>query len=284
MKTITTLLISASLLASQATATELTILNSGSKTGSFSMTSIAYYTDMLKSYDQINLVNPGTRCVAIGSLLPRIEGPVLMPWGSDYEASGRNGGCVTFDISKGQVLRYNKEPVSVCTMKPELNITSVSGKVAHTVPVDGPLSRVTGQINSSFNTNHENVTYDGSGAVRLALVNGEVDYALLSREHVTYVEQNGGSCDYNLTTGVNSLYNLDPTNPKLVFGFDNIWLALNMTKEEAATLKATLIEKHENCDSAIAKYTGCGMMPNMYFDMTDEEARAAWEPVVESQR
>ena len=48
--------------------------------------------------------------------------------------------------------------------------------------------------------------------------------------------------------------------------------------------KAILIEKHENCDSAIAKYTGCGMMPNMSFDMTDEEARAAWEPVVESQR
>ena len=71
-------------------AEKLTILNSGSKTGGFSMQSQAYSTDLASSYD-VNLVNPGDRCVALGSLLPKIDGPVLMPWASDYEAVGRDG-------------------------------------------------------------------------------------------------------------------------------------------------------------------------------------------------
>jgi len=66
-------------------ADKLTIINSGSKTGGFSMQSTAYSTDLAKDYD-VTLVNPGDRCVALGSLLPKISGPVLMPWASDYEA------------------------------------------------------------------------------------------------------------------------------------------------------------------------------------------------------
>ena len=55
-----------------ANADELTILNSGSKTGSFSMTSIAYYTDLMTEFDNIQLINPGNRCVALTSILPRL--------------------------------------------------------------------------------------------------------------------------------------------------------------------------------------------------------------------
>ena len=84
-------------------AADLTILNSGSKTGGFSMQSTAYSKDLAKEYN-VTLVNPGDRCVALGSLLPKIKGPVLMPWASDYEAVGRDGGCVKFDINKAITL------------------------------------------------------------------------------------------------------------------------------------------------------------------------------------
>jgi hypothetical protein len=284
MKKLYTLLL-AIMLATPMHAEELTILNSGSKTGSFSMTSIAYYTDLLKDYDTINLVNPGNRCVAIGSLLPRLTGPVLMPWASDYEASGRNGGCVTFDITKGTVLRYNKQPVNICQMSKDMDITKNSGKVGHTVPADGPLSRATTYINASFGTEHTNVAYDGSGDVRLALLNGEIDYALVTKEHAAYVKENGGSCTYDLSnSSITSLFSLDPTNPKLVFSFDDVWLALNMTKEQADTLKNTLVAKHNDCDTASAKYTSCGKLINIYWELTAEEAISSWELAVESQR
>ena len=84
-------------------AEKLTILNSGSKTGGFSMQSQAYATDLAGLYD-VDLINPGDRCVALGSLLPKITGPVLMPWASDYEAVGRDNGCVSFDINQARAL------------------------------------------------------------------------------------------------------------------------------------------------------------------------------------
>jgi hypothetical protein len=285
MKTTLTTLAAALVFGTVANSTELTILNSGSKTGSFSMTSIAYYTDVLKDYDQINLVNPGTRCVALGSLLPRITGPVLMPWASDYEADGRNGGCVTFDIAKGKVLRYNKEPISVCQLNNNIDITKDTGRVGHTVPATGPLSKASGHINDSFDTAHTNVVYDGQGDTRLALLSGEIDYALLTKEHAAYVEANGGTCNYDMSDdSANSLLKLDPSNPNLVFSFDNVWLALNMTDEEAADLKTLLISKHNDCDSASAKYTGCGSLLDIVWTITDEKALKSWELAVESQR
>ena len=54
-------------------AEKLTILNSGSKTGGFSMQSQAYSTDLANLYD-VNLVNPRDPCVALGSLASKIDG------------------------------------------------------------------------------------------------------------------------------------------------------------------------------------------------------------------
>ena len=267
-----------------ANADELTILNSGSKTGSFSMTSIAYYTDLMTEFDNIQLINPGNRCVALTSILPRLSGPVLMPWASDYEASGRDGGCVTFDISQGHVIRYNAEPMNVCHMG-GIDVTVNSGRIGHTVPADGPLSRASGAINNSFGTDHTNVVYDGQGDTRLALINGEIDYALLAREHAAYVISHGGVCDVDLSNNpTTSLYSRADNNPQLVFGFDNVWLGLNMSQDQALELRDTLIAAHNNCESASARYTGCGELVNIVWDITDEQALARWEPVVESQR
>ena len=270
--------------ATVANADELTILNSGSKTGSFSMTSIAYYTDLMTEFDDIRLINPGNRCIAVNSILPRLSGPVLMPWASDYESNGRDGGCATFDIAQGHVIRYNTQPISVCHMG-GLDITVNAGRIGHTVPADGPLSRAAGAINESFGTEHTNVAYDGQGDTRLALVNGEIDYALLSREHAVYVVSNGGTCDVDLSNNPEtSLYSRANNNTRLIFGFDDVWLGLNMTAEQALALRETLVTAHNNCESASARYTGCGELVHIVWDISNEQALAQWEPIVESQR
>ena len=264
-------------------ADKLTIVNSGSKTGGFSMQSTAYSTDLAKDYD-VTLVNPGDRCVALGSLLPKISGPVLMPWASDYEAVGRDGGCVKFDITKAITLRYDSAPLFVCTRSG--SIAKDSGRVAHTVPVDGPLARVVAEMNKQFGTAHKPVVYDGSGDARLALINGEVDYALLSKKHVLVVTAADKSitCDQSLASaGPNSLP-AQTGNPKLAFGWDMTWMALNMTPAQANRLKMRMMEKHLDCSTAIGTWTKCNTVYNTQWNLSTDEISSRWEPMVESQR
>ena len=264
-------------------ADKLTILNSGSKTGGFSMQSTAYSTDLAKDYD-VTLVNPGDRCVALGSLLPKISGPVLMPWASDYEAVGRDGGCVKFDITKAITLRYDSAPLFVCTRGG--SIAKDSGRVAHTVPVDGPLARVVAEMNKQFGTAHKPVVYDGSGDARLALINGEVDYALLSKKHVLVVTaaDKAITCDQSLASaGPNSLPE-QTGNPKLAFGWDMTWMALNMTPAQADRLKMRMMEKHLDCSTAIGTWTKCNTVYNTQWNLSTDEISNRWEPMVESQR
>jgi hypothetical protein len=264
-------------------ADKLTILNSGSKTGGFSMQSTAYSTDLAKDYD-VTLVNPGDRCVALGSLLPKISGPVLMPWASDYEAVGRDGGCVKFDITKAITLRYDSAPLFVCTRGG--SIAKDSGRVAHTVPVDGPLARVVNEFNTQFGTAHKPVVYDGSGDARLALINGEVDYALLSKKHVLVVTaaDKAITCEQSLASaGPNSLP-AQTGNPKLAFGWDMTWMALNMTPAQADRLKMRMMEKHLDCSTAIGTWTKCNTVYNTQWNLSIDEISNRWEPMVESQR
>jgi hypothetical protein len=264
-------------------AEKLTILNSGSKTGGFSMQSQAYSTDLAGSYD-VDLVNPGDRCVALGSLLPKINGPVLMPWASDYEAVGRDGGCVKFDINSAITLRYDSAPLFVCTRGGD--IAKDSGRVAHTVPADGPLARVVKEFNNEFGTAHKPVVYDGSGDARLALINGEVDYALLSKKHVLVVTETDPAitCEQSLASaGPNSLPQMTG-NPKLAFGWDMTWMALNMSQEQANGLKLRMMEKHLDCTSAIGTWTKCNSVYTTRWDLTKDEINSRWEPMVESQR
>ena len=282
-KILMSIVLAAAFASSAAAADKLTILNSGSKTGGFSMQSTAYSQDLADVYD-VELVNPGDRCVALGTLLPKIDGPVLMPWASDYEAVGRDGGCVKFDINSAITLRYDSAPLFVCTRGRD--IAADSGRVAHTVPADGPLARVVHEFNNEFGTAHKPVVYDGSGDARLALINGEVDYALLSKKHVLVVTEADSAitCEQSLASaGPNSLP-AETGNPKLAFGWDMTWMALNMTDVQAAQLKSAMMENHLNCESAIGTWTKCNSVYTTRWDLTPDEINGRWEPMVESQR
>lgn len=264
-------------------ANDLTILNSGSKTGGFSMQSTAYSQDLAGAYN-VTLVNPGDRCVALGSLLPNISGPVLMPWASDYEAVGRDGGCVTFDVTSAHVLRYDSAPLYVCTRGGD--IRADSGRVAHTVPVDGPLATLVRELNTQFGTDHSPVVYDGSGDARLALINGEVDFALLSKKHVLVVTEADSAitCDTSLASaGPNSLP-AETGNQALAFGWDMPWLALNMDATQAAELQRNMMMSHLNCSTAIGTWTKCNSVYTTRWDLTVDEVVQRWEPMVKSQQ
>ena len=128
---------------------KLTILNAGSKTGSFAMQMTAVSKDLQKYYN-IDLKIPGDYCTAV-QMLKNIKGPVLMPWANDFEAIGRDGsGCATFEVEPAQVVRYDSTVMHLCSINHDAaSLMTNIHTVGHTTPV-GPFSRAVLALNDSF--------------------------------------------------------------------------------------------------------------------------------------
>ena len=191
---------------------------------------------------------------------------------------------MTYDINQGTVVRYDTSPVYVCSRGG--NISKDSGKVAHTVPADGPLARVILEFNNEFGTSHTPVVYDGSGDARLAIINGEVDYALLSKKHTGIVIEADPSinCDVSLAaSGLNSLP-ASTGNEKIAFGFDTVWIIINADSDLTDKIKMSMMENHLNCESAIGTWSKCNTTLNSRWDLTAEEVNKNWETMVATQR
>lgn len=267
---------------------DLTILNTGSKTGGFSQQSLAYYTDlsrMKKDFNVVNLVNPGNKCVAVKSLLPKIKGPILTVWGSDLEAKQRVGGCdATVDLSNASIVRFVEKYQAVCQLNPKMDVRKKSGKFGINAGTQIIQGRTVDAINKSFKTKHRSVAYDGWGASKVALLNGEIDYMIVSPPGDQQVKDEGGLCEYDLSRSENSLYSLDKSNSQLVSSNIDVWLAWNMTDEQVKDLAKKLKTLHYECDTAISKWQkGCDKEGTAIhyseFDI-DESHLVRWEESV----
>ena len=242
---------------------DLTLLNTGGKTGGYSQQSLAYYTDLAKykgDFSIVQLVNPGNKCVAVKSLLPKIKSPVLVPWGSDMEAKQRVDGCgATVDITKGTVVRFVEKYLYVCQVNSKLDITRNTGKIGHNAPINGPQAKTIMAANSSFGTKHKTIAYDGWGAAIIALFNGELDYAVVSPPGNAQVEAKGGSC-MPLSRSDDSLFAKDTKNQNADLVASNIdaWVVYNVDAKQAEALRSKLKKIHFDCDTAMSKWQkGC---------------------------
>ena len=180
----------------------LTILNAGSKTGSFAMQMTAVSKDLQKYYN-IDLKIPGDYCTAV-QMLKSIKGPVLMPWANDFEAVGRDGsGCATFEVKPEQVVRYDSTVMCLCSMKHDADsLMKNKHTVGHTTPVK-PFSRAVLALEKSFGAKVKPIAYDGSGATKTGLYNGEIDYALVAtlRARIKEVHLDSSSAMFEYTQG-----------------------------------------------------------------------------------
>lgn len=265
---------------------KLVILNAGSKTGSFAMQMIAIFKD-LEPYYNIDLKIPGGPCKAL-RMLKSIKVPTLMPWANDYEAIGRDGGagsCGTFDVKPSQVVRYGVTAMYVCSMKHDAeSFMKNSHTVGHTQ--SKAFARAVNAVNKSFGAKLKPVGYDGSGATKTGLYNGEIDYALLSAKHGQKVIKNGGQCFYEYSADENSPYirlaTLDPSNKFLNISMSDVWLALNMNADEIEKLRKLVRTLHNDSSSAIAGYVGTRGIPRIIWDLSDAEITKNWELSVET--
>lgn len=234
-----------------ANAADLTILNTGSKSGSYAGLTTALSSDFTGSDFQ----NPGKHCVAINSNLKSITTPVLFPWANDLEAAGRDGdGCATVNINKDEVLGYTSSPLHVCAMD-DKDFLKTSGKVGHSTPAHA-YARLVNGVNSSFSTTHTSVDYNGSGDARAALLSGEVDYFVGTGKHAKRLMKKGAICSYN--SGAEGLIKLDPNNENLQLEFTTVLVLKNADMVEKMNITNKLKDSYSDTSSSFGTLTAGG--------------------------
>jgi hypothetical protein len=230
---------------------DLTILNTGSKSGSWAGLTTAINSDFAGADFQ----NPGKHCVAINSNLKTIKSPVLFPWGNDLEAAGRDGdGCATVNITKDEVIGYTSSPLFVCAMDNK-DFLKISGKVGHPTPAHAYARLVKG-VNSSFGTNHTSIDYNGSGDARAALLSGEVDYFVGTGKHAKRLAKKGAICSYN--SGATGLISLDKSNPDLQLEFTTVIVLKNADTIGKMNISNKLQKNYADVSTAFGTLTAGG--------------------------
>jgi hypothetical protein len=228
---------------------ELIILNTGSETGSFAQETIALFTDFENLEYDVDFRNPGNHCLAI-ELARTITDPLLMPWASDYEAGGRSGNdCVSYEFKAENIIRYNRTSLQMCTVNNNVDAFANTSGLIGITPAWQIQERAVNVINNFFNVKHRAIKYNGSGDLKTALFNGEVEYAILSPKHAADVVNFGGHCFYSLGNNLPDM----PSLPELVnsedsrylyLGWDTVFLALNMSVDQINSLREQLIDIH----------------------------------------
>jgi hypothetical protein len=257
-------------------AKELHIVSAGSKTGSLTMQATAYANDLASSY-QLQLSAPGNFCQALTQINPAV--PTMLLWAHDFEAAVQSGRCPVKLPANIRPIRFNKDSSLVCSLTNADSIFKGNAKIAHTVPKK-MFSAVISNINTAFGTAHQGVMFNGSGQVRLALLNGEVDLAILTNEHAEVIRSKGGSCkfvldDQSTWAGVVPLQNFSQS-VRLRHSFDTMIYAVNMSDRQAAELKRNMQQAHKNCNSAIGQYTRCDSLLDLSWEI-DQKILSRWQ-------
>ena len=262
---------------------DLTLLNAGSKTGSFAIQMTTLSQDLGDQFD-IDLKIPGDHCTAL-NMMNDIKGPFIMPYANDHEAIGRDGdGCATLDFEPSQVIRYDTTAFAICSMNGDNeSFMTSANRVGHSLPAT-VFARSIQAINISFGADLTPVPYDGSGATKTALYNGEVDYVLLSIKHGRDIMSNGGKCHYEFSNDADSeliaLGTLDLNNKQFIAGYDAVWLAYNMDDEQIANIKSIIANIHADASSGMYEYTDGGNNLKYFFDLSSDEIVNRWESSV----
>lgn len=265
----------------------ITVLNAGSKTGSFAIQMTTLSKDLANDFN-VDLKIPGDYCTAL-QMMDDIKGPFIMPYANDYESIGRDGeGCGTLAFEPTNVIRYDSSSFVICSMNGDNDLfLTKPATVGHTLPAT-VFARSIDAINNSFNAQLKPVAYDGSGAIKTALYNGEVDYVLLSIKHGRDIMSNGGQCHYEFSNDNNTdliaLGLLDKDNKQFVAGYHSVWLGYNMNDKQLSDLKTKIKAIHNDPNSGMFEYTKGGTDLKYYFDLSESEIVDRWETSVTNLR
>ena len=235
-------------------ATDITVVNTGSKTGGIFAESQAIVNELNSTGKyKTDFISPGNSCVGMGQV-KKIKQPVLFFWETVYEVAGRNSNnsdC-QIDFRTEDVVRVDTSDWRICTLaggpsQADFVKGGSSYKVGHGNPGSIFKNSVTA-INDTFRTNHTSVLYTtGATSVGTAMMNKEIDFAILSPKSATAAIAQGAVCHWSMNTketnGIPSLYQkANGTNSGLIGVYQTIFVAQNFdvaTKREVTNLLKT---------------------------------------------
>lgn len=238
------------ILVNTAWASDLTVINGGSKTGGVFVESQAIVDELSKRY-KVDFINPGNNCVA-QSLIRKHNSPVLFFWDSLHEVTGRttNNAECQIDFRVQDVIRVDTYDWRICSISSQNDKNNlVRSRGGYKIGYGNPgsvFARNVQSINTAFGTHHTGVLYTtGIGSLITALQNREIDYAILSPRIANRAKDQGVSCHWTMhtreTSGLPSLQQAakDPNNLGLVGIYQTLLVAKNFdsaTKQQVKNL------------------------------------------------
>lgn len=237
-----------------AMATDITVVNTGSKTGGIFIESQAIVNELNNTNKyKADFISPGNSCIGM-SQVKKTKQPVLFFWETVYEVAGRNlnNSDCQLDFRAEDVVRVDTNDWRICTLaggpsQADFIKSGSSYKVGHGNPGSILKNNVTA-INNTFKTNHTSVLYTtGGGSVGTAMMNKEIDFAMLSPKQATGAMAQGAVCHWSMNTketnGIPSLYQkANGAEQGLIGLFQTIFVAQNFdvaTKREVTNLLKT---------------------------------------------
>lgn len=275
-----------------ATAQDMTIVNTGSKTGGFYLETNAFSQDLQNEF-KIDYINPGPGCLAI-AVVNKVDKnmPVLFPWDTSFEGPARSQGTCPVKFTEKELIRVHYDSFYICSAKPEMNADRLvaagsSYRIGHTNPASVMVNSITKGINASFKTNHKPVHFAvGSPSTITALLNGEVDYGIIESKLARKFAQSGnGTCMYRMdTSSSDSLIPLaakDLSNKNLKVGYYVTFILKNATDAQRTKIRAAMKAAQLNPNSNTAKiWEGSGM--KFEWDTKMSTFNQEWEDSVKS--
>jgi hypothetical protein len=255
-----------------AAAQDITIVNTGSKTGGFYLETSALTQDLQNQF-KIDYINPGSGCLAT-AVIDKIDKnmPVLFPWAGDIDAGIRKqGSCNIMTFTEKELIRVHYDSYYICSAKPEMNAARLvtagsSYRIGHAIPASVMVNSINNGINASFKTAHKPVHFAaGSPSTITAMLNGEVDYGIIESKLARKFAQSGnGTCMYRMSTAsADALIPIaakDLANKNLKVGYYVLFILKNATDAQRNKIQAAMKAAHQNPNSNTAKiWEGSGM-------------------------
>lgn len=268
---------------------KLVIVNTASNSGQMITMARAFEEDLKKLGYGTEIVSPGNNCQANGIYrsIPTDQ-PVLINLDSFSQAdpmSGKIDGCEAVMPTADDLLWTYLDHMHLCTFNQKDNPTAIFNKGSQfrvgVTPPAHVFENLVGGINSENGTDHKRVQYKGSGDVRSALINGEVDYSILSTKHSKRVMSKGAVCVAEFTKhqtlmGLPKVSELSAGNGEFDTSFSTVWALKNSSPESVEKMRKIMYDLLHDMNSAIIAERG-GKTPDNYMGWDKSYAeRAQW--------
>ena len=268
---------------------KLVIVNTASNSGQMITMARAFDEDLKKFGYATEIVSPGNNCQANGIYrsIPTDQ-PVLINLDSFSQAdpmSGKITGCDAVMPTQDDLLWTYLDHMHLCTFNskddPQAIFQSGAAFRVGVTPPAHVFEDLVTSLNDENSTDNKRVQYKGSGDVRAALINGEVDYSILSTKHSKRVMSKGAVCVAEFTKH-QSLMDLPKVSELSAGGhefdtsFSTVWALKNSSPESVEKMRKIMYDLLHDMDSAIIAERG-GKTPVNYMGWEKSYAeRAEW--------